>query len=1048
MFNNNRATNDEIAAQINTVQFRKLTGSDGNNAGQGGGIHITLKGTSTENVIAILNCSFNNNSAQFGGGIDAVMQDNSKINNITISGCNFTNNSALERSGGAMNIGYTSGSRVRHNTIRIEGCTLNSNSAGRGGGISFFSSSIKTPSTNRLEFIDCEFVGNSASIGAAVSLRPIAGDSPFDGEPPSPLFQECIFFKNKVTNTAEFLISANDGETQHVVETGVLHTESIEVQLKDFVSFSENFGSAIVATTSQVSILKDTEVHFIKNKAENGGAIALIGFSILKLYSGSHVIFEANAASELGGAVYATSSHQAHFIFSHKCFFSYEEFLHPDNWNTTLNFTNNTAHFGNDIYTDSLLPCAKILFGILTNVTSALQWSPFFYSRGTGNNTIATSPATINFSLPEEVGPGQFIYISSICLDDLGQRIPSAYLVFIDIIEGFASAYPFLSDSGLLRVIGNPGSKFTLTLRTQNTRHVSRSKTGRLGECPLGLTLYNHSVCVCTAQMRGREMYGVLECDMIAFRAFIVRDFWIGCVRDSVATGYCPLGYCHRKTILESQLYYAPKTCAGSDEHSLCVSHRKSRLCGECDEGYTAHFHSDTFICKRCSYGALGLLIYIIAELFPLLLLFAAIVIMKVRMTSGPMQSLILFAQMSTLIHSNQAINNIHHVLVRIHAGIVGVLSLDFLKFDELSFCLWEGATVLDNLLVRYLTTFSAFLLISSYILIIRNNSKFQKCICCKPAKRIIGKMTVFKNAIVHGISTFLILTYTQFTVASFQILSRLKLYGEGGKVVISVVRLQGNVEYFGVDHLPYAIPAVLVLVFLSLPPPLLLISYPLLWKIKARLRPADNERTVWLIRKLLPIIDSFQGVFRDNRRMFAGLLFLWRIVLVAIFALTTNLIDFFTYTQVILLFLFVFHVVAQPYKRRLYNMIDSLLFANMAIINAITWSTFYNTSNVAIGFQVILMYLPLICFAGVGIILLLQKYGLLSKRIKFIENDTSVPEPKNYNQRREKKEENDGDDDLFSRAAEQNHPPLFLNASEAGFELQSKENTLTTDVK
>ena len=80
-----------------------------------------------------------------------------------------------------------------------------------------------------------------------------------------------------------------------------------------------------------------------------------------------------------------------------------------------------------------------------------------------------------------------------------------------------------------------------------------------------------------------------------------------------------------------------------------------------------------------------------------------------------------------------------------------------------------------------------------------------------------------------------------------------------------SVVTLQGNVNYFGPDHLPYVIPALLVLIFPSLPPPLLLISSTLLWKIKAKLRRNTgnkNDTNIWPIRKLLPLIDSFQGVF------------------------------------------------------------------------------------------------------------------------------------------------------------------------------------------
>jgi hypothetical protein len=90
---------------------------------------------------------------------------------------------------------------------------------------------------------------------------------------------------------------------------------------------------------------------------------------------------------------------------------------------------------------------------------------------------------------------------------------------------------------------------------------------------------------------------------------------------------------------------------------------------------------------------------------------------------------------------------------------------------------------------------------------------------------QFIKEKNLFNNSTVHGISTFLLLSYTQYTVTSFQILSRLTLYAEGEGKLGSVVRLQGNVDYFGPNHLPYAIPALLVLIFFSLPPRLLLTS-------------------------------------------------------------------------------------------------------------------------------------------------------------------------------------------------------------------------------
>ena len=62
---------------------------------------------------------------------------------------------------------------------------------------------------------------------------------------------------------------------------------------------------------------------------------------------------------------------------------------------------------------------------------------------------------------------------------------------------------------------------------------------------------------------------------------------------------------------------------------------------------------------------------------------------------------------------------------------------------------------------------------------------------------------------------------------------------------------------------------------------------------------------------------------------------FLWRLVLSAMFAFSTSLTDL---TEIALLSFLTVHIMAQPYKRRIYNIIDPLMIVNMAIINSLSW--------------------------------------------------------------------------------------------------------------
>ena len=774
-FESNRATSNEITAQIHTVQFRILAGNDGNNVGQGGGIAVLFKGTSSHNSIAILNCSFYNNSALFGGGIDTTFQDDVSNNTVYISGCTFTNNYPLERSGGALDIGLIALylDSMTHNNITVQDIVFVNNSAGWGGAVAFFSSRSKLDLENKLQFINCTWIGNSASIGAAMNLMSAARHSFYDGVLPTTLLCRCSFTNNRVTDTAEFLLGVNDSISQHVVESGALHIQSVEVEFSELVSFNETKGSAVFATSSKINVLENTQVQFVNNTATNGGAMALLGFSVVELFSNSTIIFDSNTASERGGAVYATSPHQSEFILSHKCFISHHSIIDPDDWDTLLIFTNNSAKYGYAVFTDSLLPCAKHRGDIETDVRAALRWNTFKYSPDVEANTIATSAATINFTLPAVITPGERVNIHPMPIDDLNQHIPTAYQVFLAFDSGETKTNSYISDDGYLQISGIPGTEFTLTIQTQNTRHISLSRTSRLGSCPLGFTLEN-DVCICSARTRHRRLVGVPECNTSNFKAFLQIGYWVGCTdTDETVTSYCPLGYCNYPSDSTGQNIEVPKSCEVQNGTKLCTQHRRGQLCGECEEGYTVFYHSENFRCEQCPYGAVGILIYFVAEVIPLILLFAVIVIMKFKMTSGLMQSLLLFAQTITLINRTPSfikMSQTSQLFVRIHTILTGFLSLDFFKLDELSFCLWSGATVLDNLAFHYLTISFAILLLSTFILINRHSlfeTRIVRMVCCEEVKNWAGKNKLFKNSLVHGISTFLMLSYTQYTVMS-----------------------------------------------------------------------------------------------------------------------------------------------------------------------------------------------------------------------------------------------------------------------------------------
>ena len=843
--------------------------------------------------------------------------------------------------------------------------------------------------------------------------------------------------------------------SQQFLDSGVIDVEFFQVDFVRHVSFIDNKASAIYSNSGHINISQGTITEFINNTARNGGAMSLHGHSTFELYHGSHVVFHSNHASDLGGAVYATLPHGTEFDLFPRCFISYRDTIedNPDEWNSTIVFTNNSGEYGHFLFTDSIIPCQNQIVRLFPNLTSFDQLKMIINQRENDlNNVIATGPDTVNFTLPSSISPGEVLYIQPMSFDDLNQLIPTTYKVTLNSDRGDVKIIVL---TGQLQIFGKPGKWFNLTLTTQTTRHVSATESGILGNCPLGFVLVNSSTCVCSADVPGRELVSIPACDYVNFRALVLVGYWIGCsASGTIETGPCLPYTCNYERPFISAI---PRTCEELKETSMCVKHRKGRLCGECEDGYSVYFNSK-LTCGECPYGALGLIAYFAAEVIPMVLLFIVIMTFNLGLTSGYMQSFIFFAHVMFLLNHSPVLTQLSEttdVLIRIHSFIVAFFSMVFFLLDEMSFCIFKGAGMLDVVSFHYVTTLFAILFLTFFIFIVNHKPflKTQLVSCFVKLPQLAEKMKLFKNSTVHGISTFLLLSYTQLSFVSFTLLIKLPLYEEGKAGYKYVLAAQGTVDYFGSDHLPYAIPALLVLIFLSLPPPLLLISYPLLWKVKAKLRRNtgnENDTTIWPIRKLLPLIDSFQGVFRDNYRMFAGLLFLWRLVMSAIVAFSDNATLFYLLFVGALLSIFTIHALVRPYTKRIDNVIDGLMLANMVMITLLKWYISIpfpgEVNNSTVQFfticMLLLMYIPILLFLTIAVFWLLKHFIPIEfKSLSGTEEDFSLRE-ESTNNKSSKHQEMFADEDLFIRAAELNNVPRNnVETTETGVELETTNN-------
>ena len=471
-------------------------------------------------------------------------------------------------------------------------------------------------------------------------------------------------------------------------------------------------------------------------------------------------------------------------------------------------------------------------------------------------------------------------------------------------------------------------------------------------------------------QCRASAYRGLLKCK--SKRAYITHGYWIGeCENETLCTGNCPFGFCSYN---DSKDYRLPGTVSELDEY-ICGDTRTGVLCGECRPGYSVSYHSYFFRCTPDDSCKYSWLLYIVSELLPLIVFFIIVTVFNISFTSGAINSFILFAQLqdSLAIHDN----GVDHVsfanrnVILISDFVYRSFNFDFFSMEELSFCLWKGATTLDAMAFKYVTVVSGLILMLICVFVM-NSLKVKRCLSCL-------RPSTLRSSLIHGLSAFFVMCYSQCALVSLRILTPGYLWKEEHQYLKAVVYRSGHLSMFEPAHLKYAIPAIFFSSTLLLLPPLVLILYPLLGKILDRYDLNESKFADFVSRFVpLELFECFQSSFRDNVRFFAGFYFLYRVIMQATFSYSDNRSAFYCIAEVFLIVILALHATVQPYKKKRHNAVDVLLFANLAVINVFSLLIYHkasiklqNSSIVVVSFyvQVILIYLPLACLVVAGLV-------------------------------------------------------------------------------
>ena len=899
-------------------------------------------------VYRFSHCKFQNNIATVhtekeGGGLAIIFEGNASNITISIDHCEFINNSAVW--GGGLKILFKE--KTSNNSILINASQFFGNTVTRAGGGLSIKSLESYPVPGSFDIYNCIWSKNLANIGAAVDN---------DNVRTHLTFQNCSFVCNSVADYKKL------NQTYRILQgKGALYSYNSTLTIKGIHTFSGNNGSALYLTNSAIKFQSGSDVQFLENSGINGGAMYLDKQSHISVMDNINVSFFNNTAVKFGGAIFQDDLTDNDNLFAPlHCLFDYngDSGQRPvEQRNISFFFRGN--HAGrmryNAIFVPTLRPCGWEFSLNRSNECFSGIGSFKYDSEVNGSHEVSTKERELVALSFLEAIPGKKTKLPVELRDELHQKLLLDWCQLLIIKLEEHSAFPRLSSTMLQNcsetmLYGVPGQNASLLVKKTESDLLVTIPV-YIQECPPGY-IFNDSSKNCICSATANNLYeGIEKCNESNFAAYLKRGYWVGYDGNETETeqllivANCP--YCHSHGNL------LPIEASRQKVNKfMCGPQRTGVVCGKCVDNHTTLFHGNNFECyQNTHYCKYGILFYILSEWMPVTVLFILVIVLNISFTTGAVNGFVFFVQFVVSTHSVGYLH-LFDTTAKISRFSESVLlvyrmfNLDFFSIQELSFCLWRGAGALDVLVMKYVTVIYSFVLVVLTILAMR--------ICKLPKFLNRSKKDRFRSSVVHGLSSFLIMCYSQCARISIDILTSNLIKGKGDigylRFKRRVVFYDGEIEYFHTSHLPYAIPALFFTLTLVLIPPILLTVYPLCYKVFEVLKINENKVALFCrfipLERIRPLFDSMQSCYKDSCRFFSGLYFFYRVMPLITFAWTKN-DTYYGLLQFELIIVFGVHSIVQPYKIRWHNWIDSLLFVDLLFINGLSiWKYLLATGN------------------------------------------------------------------------------------------------------
>ena len=458
-------------------------------------------------------------------------------------------------------------------------------------------------------------------------------------------------------------------------------------------------------------------------------------------------------------------------------------------------------------------------------------------------------------------------------------------------------------------------------------------------ECPLW-TVYNSTTSQCQC---GDDLQGVVYCDREDFNISVMLCY---CMNYNQKTGQTLVGKClircatleySRTPYCRSHNKIETKQPEALDNQVCGYLYRTGQLCGDCMKDYGPPIYSYTIKCVKCpkSKFNVNLLKYIIVAFLPLTVFYFIVVVVKLSVTSSSMAVFVLVNQLTTmpsLIRLIVTPESTPQVEGRILITLASIWNLDFFRSLYTPFCI-PSVTPLQVLAFDYIVGVYPLLLIYlTYIAVVLHDRYLIIAKLWRPANMLftfIKREWNIRGSLVQAFASFLVLSYVKILNVSFDLLTPAYLQNVDGEFLKQAyVYYNGELPYFGKEHLPYGILAIIMCTVFNIVPMILLVLYP------CRCFQMILNKLPFQRHALSAFMDAFQGCYHHHPRdcrYFAAIYLLIRIFQQLMFAVMRDSLYILITTSGLLL-LTAAIIFFKPHKEKVYNTLGGGLCLLLAL--------------------------------------------------------------------------------------------------------------------